>query len=48
MALEREVLSRLDWHLTEMTPLHFLGYYMLKGVLFPEDRMQVRYSVACT
>ena len=38
--LERDVLDRLGWHLTEITPLHFLGYYLLKGVLFTTDRMQ--------
>lgn len=38
--LERDVLDRLGWHLTEVTPLHFLGYYLLKGVLFTTDRMQ--------
>jgi hypothetical protein len=38
--MELTVLNRLDWCLTAITPLHFLGYYLAKGALFVDDQMQ--------
>ena len=38
--MELTVLSRLNWCLTAVTPLHFLGYYLSKGALFVDDLMQ--------
>jgi hypothetical protein len=38
--MELTVLNRLDWCLTAVTPLHFLGYYLAKGALFVDDLMQ--------
>jgi hypothetical protein len=40
--MEVEVLNRLDWRLTAITPLHFLGYYLGKGCLFCSDMRQGR------
>lgn len=38
--MEIMVLNKLEWCLTAVTPLHFLGYYLSKGVLFEDDLMQ--------
>ena len=34
------VLSKLGWSMGATTPLHFLGYYLSKGVVFEDDLMQ--------
>lgn len=38
--LEATVLATLKWRLTEYTPLHFLGYYINKGILYCSDRRE--------
>ena len=37
--MEMKILYRLEWFLSSFTPLHFLGYYRSKGVLFKNDTM---------
>lgn len=37
--MEVKVLEKLGWSLTVITPLHFLGYFFHKGVLFSSDTM---------
>jgi hypothetical protein len=37
---EVELLRLLDWRLTEFSALHFLGYFLHRGVLFSDDRVQ--------
>lgn len=38
--MEIMVLTRLGWKLTVVTPLHFLGLYLSKGIIFTSDTMQ--------
>lgn len=38
--LEATVLDKLKWKITEYTPLHFLGYYINKGILYNTDRRE--------
>lgn len=38
--MEIMVLTRLSWSLTVVTPLHFLGLYIEKGMIFTTDTMQ--------
>ncbi|KAG1693076.1 hypothetical protein DVH05_023857 [Phytophthora capsici] len=36
---EAEIMQKLGWRLTTVTPLHFLQHYMGQTVLFAEDRL---------
>ena len=38
-SMEMNVLNKLHWQLSSFTPLHFLGYYRGKGVLYQQDTM---------
>ena len=40
ISMEVHILNKLKWELRAVTPLHFIGYYCTKGVLFDTDSMQ--------
>eukprot|EP00947_MAST-08B_sp_MAST-8B-sp1_P003609 g3609.t1 len=40
ISMEVIILNKLKWELRAITPLHFIGYYCAKGVLFDTDHMQ--------
>ena len=40
--MEMQVLNQLGWSMGAVTPLHFLGYYLSKGVVFEDDTFQGR------
>ena len=43
---EVELLNRMQWKLTMVTPVHVLGYFLNRGVLFHADRMMGRKLVS--